>query len=711
MSPVSSGGCGIWKKNTGMTAPDPISTGKRFSLIVLGLLALILLTYGNTISSPFNFDDEAVIRNEIAAFGDRFFIDPYPPQYRHLFYLSLAVNYNWGQLNPEGYHLFNLALHFFTAVTVLLIAFFTLDRGTSVGRKAAVSISSIVAFLFALNPVHSETVTYISARASGMAAWFYFLSLLFFILGSLKVSKLRLLSPVCYPLSLIVFLSAVLSKETALTLPVTIILYDLFFMQGDRWNSFKMRIFYYYLPIFAGVVVILFLSPALLSKIQMWLPKLDLNYAASQITVIAYGIKLLFIPVNLTFDYDFNPRFFAATSMLIPGVVFILILMHTTLRNMPKGVRLFYFSILWFLITLTPTNSFLPRTDLLSERNLYLPSFGLILIASVMIWTFIAFIYKHSPALRFPAVGGLVTVYILYSALLIERNSVYRSNILLWEDTVKKSPGKLRALHNLSHFYLAEKAYQKAFVPLKKLAASRASPFYRSIAHNNLGNIYTHFENPVQAEKEFKQAISADPTIPTGHFNMASLHASKGQFRQAKMEYDKAEERYKIYRWGYPKPAELAFNKAKVHKKLGMLEEALQDIQVYLKQVPDSAEGRLLLGQIYSATGENTLAIKTFKSLQGNLSIQAQAHNQLGILLLQNKSFDEAVGEFNQALSLNPDLPDAHFNLAVLLIEAGGDQNLAQKHLGAALRLTEDPERAESINERLRTLKPQMGKD
>ncbi len=686
-----------------MTAPDPIATGKRFSLIVLGLLAIILLTYGNTIFSPFNFDDEAVIRDEIAAFGDRFY-QLYPPQYRHLFYLSLAVNYNWGQLNPEGYHLFNLALHFFTAVTVLLIAFFTLDRGTSVGRKAAVSICGIVAFLFALNPVHSETVTYISARATGMAAWFYFLSLLLFILGSMKVSRLRWLSPVCYLLSLMAFLSAVLSKETALTLPAIIILYDLFFMQGDRWNSFKARIFYYYLPILTGVVVILALSPALLSKIQMWLPKLDLNYAASQISVIAYGIKLLFIPVNLTFDYDFNLRFFAANSMLIPGVVFILIFVYATLRKMPKGARLFYFSILWFLITLAPTNSFLPRTDLLSERNLYLPSFGLILMAAVMIWTLIDCIHKHSLALRFSAVSGLVLIYILYSALLIERNSVYRSNILLWEDTVKKSPGKLRALHNLSHFYLAGKAYQKAFVPLKKLAASQASPFYRSIAHNNLGNIYTQFENPVQAEKEFKQAISADPTIPTGHFNLASLHASKGEFRRAKMEYDKAEERYKIYRWGYPKPAELAFNKAKVHKKLGMLEEALRDIQVYLKQVPDSPEGRLLLGQIYSALGKDTLAIETLKGFEGNLSIKAQAHNQLGILFLQSKNFNDAVREFNQALTLNPNLPDAHYNLAVLLIETEGDQNLAQKHLKTALSLTRDPVRVESIAKRLRTL-------
>jgi tetratricopeptide (TPR) repeat protein len=686
-----------------MTAPDPTATGKHFLLPILGLLALILLTYGNTISAPFNFDDEVVIRDEIATFGDKFY-QLYPPQYRHLFYLSLAVNYNGGQLIPEGYHLFNLALHFLTAVTVLLIVFFTLDRGTLVGRKAAIAIATITAFLFALNPVHSETVTYISARATGMAALFYFLSLLFFILGSVKHSRSRLISPVYYLLSLFAFLSAVLSKETALTLPAIIISYDLFFMQGVRWNTFKTRIFYYYLPLLSGLAVILILSPSLFSSLQSWLPKLDLNYAVSQTSVIAYAMKLLFIPVNLTFDYDFNSRFYAATLMLIPGVVFILALTYITLRKTPKGANLFYFSAIWFLITISPTNSFLPRTDLLSERNLYLPSFGLILISAVMIWRVIDCAQNHSRAFLISAASCLVIIYILYSALLIERNSDYRSNILLWEDTVKKSPGKLRALHNLSHFYLAEKAYQKAFVPLKKLAASRATPFYRSIAHNNLGNIYTQFENPVQAEKEFRQAISVDPTIPTGHFNLASLHASKGQFRLAKMEYDKAEERYKNYRWGYPKPAELALNKARVHLSLELHEEAKKDILEYLKQIPDSTEGRFLLGKIYTANGKNALAIETFKNLNGDPKIQAQARNQLGILFLKGKNYEAAIREFNHAISLNSNSPNAHYNLALLLTETGGDLDLAKKHLQAALRLTEDPARAENIKQRLLTI-------
>jgi protein O-mannosyl-transferase len=682
------------------TPPEASPTGKQFFQIVFCLLVLVLIAYGNTLLSPFNYDDEIVIRQEIAATGDRFY-QLYPPVYRHLFYLSLTINHSFGGLNPLGYHLFNITLHFFTAVAVLLTAFLTLHRGVSMNKKDAVSMACITAFLFALHPVHSETVTYISARATGLAAFFYLLSLLLFILGSLRRPGLRFLPPLCYLLSWAAFFAAVLSKETALTLPAIVFVYDLIFMRGNHWNLLRSRIYYYYFPLMAGVVLMLTLSPSLLTMIQVWLPKLDLSYALSQIKVIAYAVKLLFIPINLTFDYDFNPRFFAQGTLLVPGVIIFLALGYAAIRKIPKARGLFVFSIFWFLITLSPTNSFLPRPDLLSERNLYLPSFGLILLGAVLIATVLKSTRNRFPALSFSGLGCLALILILFSALLMQRNATYRSNILLWEDTVKKAPGKLRALHNLSHFYLAEKKYQAAFVSLKKLAASKASPFYRSIAHNNLGHIYTDLEDPVQAEKEFLEAIRTDPTIPTGYFNLASLHAAQGRFRLAREAYEQAEKRYALYRWGYTQPAELAFNKAKVNFSLGLYEEAERDIARYLQRVPGSAEGRLLSGKVFAALGEKRLAIDAFKSVQGNPLAEARAHNNLGILYIQNKQPEEAIQEFKISVALNPNEPDAHYNLALLMLETKGSPDQARQHLEMALNLNRDPARRESIQKRL----------
>lgn len=686
-----------------MTDPETYPTKKRFSLTVLLLFLLILFTYANTFFAPFNFDDEVVILHEIAATGDRFY-QLYPPVYRHFFYLSLAANYTWGEANPLGYHLFNITLHFGTTVLVLFTAFLTLNRGMAVGRKDAVSISCFTVFLFALMPVHSEAVTYISARATSMSAFFYLLSLLFFILGSLKENRFRWRPPVYYLFSLFAFFAAVLSKETALTLPAIVLLYDLIFMKGSQWSPLKNRVYYYYLPILAGVVFVFILSPTLLSVILEWLPRLDLKYAASQPLVIFYAIKLLFIPINLTFDYDFNLRFFSQGMTLVLGVTLFLALGLAFLQKMTKGTGLYIFSLLWFLILLSPTNSFLPRTDLLSERNLYLPSFGLLLLGATIATGVFKSIRDRFPVWRSYGMVFLTTLFILYSALLIQRNSTYRSNILLWEDTVKKSPGKLRALHNLSHFYLTEENYQKAFVILKKLVASRASPFYRSIAHNNLGNIYTQQENPAQAEKEFLEAIRADPTIPTSYFNLASLHAAQGHFHQAKRGYEQAEERYAQYRWGYLTPAELAFNKAKVHFILGLFKEAEQDLYRYLQQVPGSVEGQLLLGKIYAATERRNQAIDTLKSIQGNPVDEAQAHNDLGVLYIEGKKPDEAILEFKKAVSLNPNLPDAHYNLALLLAETQNDPTQARQYLQTAMHLNQDPARREAIQKRLMVL-------
>ncbi|MFQ5450717.1 MAG: tetratricopeptide repeat protein [Nitrospinaceae bacterium] len=687
-----------------MNPRNPGSENRRFFIPLTALFLLIVLAYANTFYSPFNYDDEAVIHRDIKEAGERFF-QVYPPQYRHVFYLSLALNYRWGRADPFGYHLVNLLLHLLTSGLVLFITFFTINRGTPWGKEAAVSISLLTAFLFALNPVQSETVTYISGRASGLAGFFYLLSLLLFILGSLKEKPFRFSTPILYLISLASFFLAVLSKEISVTFPAVIVLYDAFIMRGEKWGPFKERLFYYYLPVPIFAVIFLVQTPSLGTLIRQWLPKIDPAYALSQLAVIGYAVKLYFFPVNLTFDYDFPGGFFVRFLGWIGAMLIVSALLLAALGKFWRAPALFIFSILWFLITIAPTNSFLPRPDLLSERNLYLPSFGLsVLLAAPMHLLFFAS-GKHP----FRPVLGVCCLAVLLSsnaALLVQRNSVYRSNVLLWEDTLRKSPGKLRALHNLSHFYLKEKNYPKALVTLKKLSESNASPFYLSFAHTNLGSLYSQLGKEDLAEREFKEAIRADSTIPTGHYNLASLYASRGQFSQAIAEYEKADERYRNYRWGYPRPPELSLNKARVYLKLGRYEEAEKAIKTYLEQTRDPGEGRLILGQIQAAAGRKEQALESFRNTEGKPALRARAHNNAGIVLIGQGKVQEAIREFEQALEFNPNLPDAHFNLGSLLLETQGGGTKARAHLEKARALNRDPARDDLIRARLRQLDP-----
>ena len=182
----------------------------------------------------------------------------------------------------------------------------------------------------------------------------------------------------------------------------------------------------------------------------------------------------------------------------------------------------------------------------------------------------------------------LIIFFILQIILLHERNLLYRSNILLWEDTLKKAPGKLRALHNLSHFYITEKKYAKAFTTLHALTKSKASPHYISYAHSNLGSIYLQLGDYLKAENEFKSGIRAKSSQPTNHFNLGTLLAFQGRNLEAIKSYEKAEGLYKNYWWGYQIPPELYINKARLLLKLGLYEEAESSIRNYLKAIPKS---------------------------------------------------------------------------------------------------------------------------
>jgi Flp pilus assembly protein TadD len=354
------------------------------------------------------------------------------------------------------------------------------------------------------------------------------------------------------------------------------------------------------------------------------------------------------------------------------------------------------FALLWFLITLSPTNSFLPRTDLLSERNLYLSSFGFTFL--------IAYVFYRSFFLE-PVISQskkglflLMTLFLIVGSLLITRNSDYRSNIHLWENTYKKSPTNLKVLHNLSHFYLEDKRYQEALTPLLRLSRSNASDFYRAFAHSNLGSIYTQNGNFDLAKKEFQRGIELEPTLPLGYLNLGTYYASRGEFRQARAEFLRARERYITYKWGYPMPPELDLNLARVNLELKCFSEAEKYTQQYVQGVPGSLEGLLLLGKVYQEAGKIELAEKAYRKIQGGGLASAKAHNNLGILYIKQSQYEKAQDAFNSSINFYPQIPDAHYNLGKLILDFKGDPTLARKHLEAALTYNQSPSLKQEIS-------------
>lgn len=679
-----------------------LSLRKYFISISSVLFLVILLNYANSLYSPFQFDDEIVIKYYPDIKDDTYFQFS-NIKYRHLFYLTFALNYHWGELNPFGYHLFNIILHFITTILVFCISFITIEKGVLWSRDISFKIASITSLLFALNPAHAETVTYISGRGSGLATFFYLLSLLFFILGSLKNTKIRFSSQLLFLLSLISCVMALFSKEISVSLPAVIILYDVCFMRTKSWITLKDRLLYYYLPFPVLAIIFVSRSSSLLHEINLWLPKFDISYALTQLKVISYVIKLFYFPINMTFDYDLVPvKNFTEFSYILT-IIFLITVIFLVFKKFYQKSSILSFSVLWYFITISPTNSILPRTDLFSNRNLYLPSFGLSLFFAVIIYI----LFVHHKKYRINSIlvpCCLMIILCSNSAILLKTNTSNKSNISLWEEALKKSPEKMRVLHNLSHYYLLNNNLKEAFVMLKRLTVFNPTNYY---AHVNLGKLYLDSGNIDMAEKKFNEAIKVDTNLPEAYFNLGSIYASKGLYEKAKNEYEKADIRYD---WNLKKlpaqflnemRAKLILNKAKANSSLGLLNDTEKELQRYLKIYPDSGEASYFLGQTYMQTGKYNLALEKFNKSKSDLTILPKAHNNIGLIYAHQNKFNEAIKEFEKAIDINQEAIEAQFNLGKIYMDTQKDKEKARIHLEKALALSPNNDKAKIIQNML----------
>ena len=558
--------------------------------IFIALAGIIFLIYANGLNTPLQSDDERHIYGTPQITNVDHYTNLSNIGYRHINGLRFALNYQWGQDNPFGYHLFNILIHICSTFLVFFITRLTIENGTSWGKDAAQKIALITALLFGLHPIQTETVTYISGRPGGLAGLFYFLSLLLFILASLKCS--RVLRFAFYPLSLIIFFMAVLSKESAITLPAIIILYDLCFMQGQKWPPFRSRLgFYFCYPALAGAAF--FLSPNVFSVIQGFFKKIHLTLGLVQLDLLKHPLKLFLFPVNLTFEYDF-PTQVSWVSLLV-SIAIILLCVFLAFKKFYIKSSVLTFCVLWFPLTIAPTNSFMPRTHLFSERNMYIPSFGLCLFFAVLLY-----LIADKAKKRGMIWGAVLLIFICTSIMVVKRNQVYASPSTLWADTFKKSPNKLSIGKTLSIHYLMEEDYANALTPLKALL--QINPHLYDV-HQNLGIAYKSLGNFPEAKKHFKEAIRIEPTDPNSHFNLASLYGNLGQFVQASREFDQASALYKTT-GKYP-PRQFYSDKARAHNQAGIeliqsqkFEEALIQFEKSIRQNSKLLSARFNLAKL-----------------------------------------------------------------------------------------------------------------
>jgi len=426
--------------------------------IVLWLLLvlLVMLIYQNSMGGPFIFDDRPNIElnphirlTRLTWEGLRVAGFEAINKVRPVANISFALNYYVHQYDVRGYHLVNVLIHLLNGILLYLIL-----RRTLHDPASWIPFCSVLLWL--IHPIHTQTVSYIVQRMNSLAALFYLLSLLLYILARTAEKKRNrwLLFAGCLAAAFLAFRS----KEIAVTLPLFIFLYEWYFIRGlsGAWlRRHLTRGAVFYLPLLAAL---LYLGRDLPQRIINGYAVREFTMGERVLTefrVVVLYISQLFCPhpYRLNLDHDFpvsrslvDPLSTLAAIILITGLFVLAIVIA-------RKHRLASFGILWFLGNLVLESSVV-GLELVFEHRTYLPSMFAAPIAALLICRCI------QPKQR--TIAALCLVTLLLSTWTYQRNKVWADDELLWLDCVQKSPEKARPHYNLACLYARRNSANRA---------------------------------------------------------------------------------------------------------------------------------------------------------------------------------------------------------------------------------------------------------
>lgn len=403
------------------------------------LLAVAIgLAYFNAFQGAFQFDDYNVVVNDAQIHSWQAWFASMPG-IRPLLKASYTLNWTSG-LGLFGFHLFNLAMHTVNSMLVYWLARQFFEQISPLPENEGRNAALFAALLFALHPVQTEAVTYISGRSSSLSATFYLASLLTYVQGRRTASlrPIRFTSP-------FLFLFALAAKETAITLPLALLLWESVRCERISVRRIFAAQWLHWLTMVCALLTML-LHPVYLDLLvfSLGLRPFGDNLSA-EVRGVSYLLGQLIFPRHLNIDPDI-----AAVSVwnveLIAMAGLLTLLLATGFASLRRTPGL-AFGILWFFLQLLPTHTLVPRLDIANERQLYLAAIGPIFALTAIgcrlsaRWTTLQI---KTVALLMCAVFALATHV---------RNRDYRDEVSLWEATAALSPAKARVFNNLGFAY------------------------------------------------------------------------------------------------------------------------------------------------------------------------------------------------------------------------------------------------------------------
>jgi tetratricopeptide (TPR) repeat protein len=613
-------------------------------LICLFLVLVTFVAFGQVRNNEFiNLDDDLYVTDNphvqegLTLRGVLWaFTTMHAGHWHPMTWLSHLFVYDLFGLNPGGHHIANLLFH--VANTLLLFLLF--QRMT-----AALWRSGFVAALFALHPLHVESVAWVAERKDVLCAFFWMLTMWAYIsyVGKPKFHR--------YLLVVLCFILALLSKPMAVTLPFVLLLLDYWplgrlqfvkLKNDDRRRTSILRLISEKVPLFFITAVLSWLTILAQSKggAVATIGKLPLKIRIGNalISYVMYISKMLW-PKGLAVLYPHPimlPLWEVVGAALLLGMLTLLVIRVGQKR--PYSIV----GWLWYLGTLVPVIGLVQvGVQAMADRFTYLPLIGLfIMIAYGVPDLLIGWRYRRVVLITS---ASLVLLILMITTL---------SQVKLWQNSITVFNHTLQVTKD------------------------------NSIIHNNLGVTLARQGKDQKAVVHYKRALEIDPNYADAHYNLGALLARQGKEQEAVAQFI---ETLRIK----PDCAQAHNDLGIILTKQGKIQEALAHLVEAVRLNPNNAEAHFNLGIALLRQKRIPEAIFYFNQALRINPKDAKVHQNLGVVLASQGKTEEAIAHLTQALQINPNNADAHYSLASLLSRQGKDQE-AMVHYTESLRINPD---------------------
>jgi tetratricopeptide (TPR) repeat protein len=554
-------------------------------------------------------------------------------------WLSHMLDVELFGLNAGAHHLVNLFFHIINS----LLLFLLIKRITSSLWAAA-----LVAALFALHPLHIESVAWVAERKDVLSTFFAFLT----ILAWVRYTDCRKIF--WYICAFILFAIGLMAKPMLVTLPFILLLLDYWPLDrlkfgarntkdNNRQGTLLWKLLVEKIPFFilsaasSAVTFVAQRSGGAMSTMEVFSVKVRVFNSA--ISYFAY-IEKMFWPVKLAVLYPHPGKNISSPK----AVICIILLVVLTVLFLYLGRRKKYLTTgwLWYLGTLIPVIGLAQvGVQSMADRYTYIPYIGLFIIAA---WALRDIVIKL-PRLTYPIAITATMVLLLLSVATCSQLKYWVNSEALFEHTLAVTTGNYFMHNNYANILsdngqneLAAEHYEKAL---------KIRDRYPEI-HNNYSNVLLALGRIDKAIAHGKRAIQLDPTLSAAHYNLGAALLKKG-----------------------------------------LTGQAIHEFELAVKTNPANADAHSILGFQFAKKGQLDLAIEHYAEALKYAPGDVLTHGRRGMALAQKGDIDSALDEFRYVVEKRPDDFEMHCNIGILL-EHKGQTEQAIEYYKKALRIKSD---------------------